>query len=75
MRQYVGNLVDRDDSNYESYAFASADGKDAAIARFIVSAKQTMEEKGIAEATLKMTEDGIGIGSRDLENPKYKLKP
>jgi hypothetical protein len=73
MRQYVGNLVetDRPDRNLESYSFASADGKEAAIARLVASAQQTMEERGIAAATLGMTEDGRGIGNRDLKNPKY----
>jgi len=65
MRQYVGNLVERDrpDLNLESYSFATADGKEAAIARLVASAQQTM-----------MTEDGSGIGKRDLENRKYALR-
>jgi hypothetical protein len=30
-----------------------------------------MENRGIAEATLAMTEDGRGIGRRELDNPKF----
>jgi hypothetical protein len=73
MRQYVGDLVetDRPDRHWESYSFASADGKEAAIARLVASAQETMEERGIPAATLVMTEEGRGIGSRDLKNQKY----
>jgi hypothetical protein len=73
MRQYVGNLLETDhpDRNLQSYSFASADGKEAAIARLVASAQETMEERGIAAATLAMTEDGRGIGNRNLKNPKY----
>ena len=73
MRQCVGNLVETDhpDRNLESYSFASADGKEAAIARLVASAQETMEERGIAEATLVMTEDGRGVGNHSLKNPKY----
>ncbi|MGQ0445415.1 MAG: hypothetical protein ACT4O2_09890 [Beijerinckiaceae bacterium] len=77
MPQYVGNLVERGhlDRNLESYSFASAEGKEAAIARLVASAEETMENRGIAVATLVMTEDGYGIGSRDLENCKYAHRP
>jgi hypothetical protein len=77
MRQYVGNLVERGrpDRNLESYSFASAEGKEAAIARLVVSAEETMENRGIASATLIMMEDGSGIGGRDLENRKYAHRP
>jgi hypothetical protein len=72
MRQYVGNLVETDhhDRNLESYSFASADGKEAAIARLVASARATMDERGIATASLVMTEDGRGIGHRNLKDPK-----
>jgi hypothetical protein len=33
--------------------------------------QETMEEGGIAEATLVMTEDGRGVGNHNLKNPKY----
>ena len=76
MRQYVGNLLERDrpDLNLESYSFARADGKEAAIARLVASAQQTMEDRGIESATLVMTEDDSGIGRRDLQNRKYALR-
>jgi hypothetical protein len=77
MPKYVGNLHEkgRPDLNLGSYSFVSVDGKEAAITRLVASATETMEIDAIGSATLLMTEDERGIGSRDLANPKHAQRP
>ncbi|HUZ91757.1 MAG TPA: hypothetical protein VMU78_07640 [Methylocella sp.] len=61
--------------NLDSFSFASNEGREYAVSRLVASAEEVMEREGIASATLLMTEDGYGIGSRDLENLKYANRP
>lgn len=71
--RYVGNLHEkgRPDHNMDSFVLEAAESKESAIGQLTRQAQISMEQQGIAAATLRMTEDGAGIGSVELENPKY----
>ena len=53
-----------------AYSFESSKGREAAKARLVAYAENTMARKGIASATLVMTENDIVIGARNLESGK-----
>ena len=75
MHRYVGNLAERDrpDRNLDSLAFSSDEGREAAIVRLIAWAEKEIESRGIVAATLNMTEDDRGIGSREVQSAKFTL--
>jgi len=70
MAHYIGNLVtsERTPVKLRSVTFASNDGREDAVSRLVASARQAMESERITCATLLMTENGCGIGGRELEN-------
>jgi hypothetical protein len=76
MHRYVGNLAERDrpDRSLDSLAFSSDEGREAAIVRLIAWAEKEIESRGMIAATLDMTEDDRGIGSREVQSAKFSLR-
>ena len=77
MAHYAGNLVEKGtpERNAAIYSFASDDGQGTSDRRLIAYAEKTMEKKGIASATLVMTEDDVVVGVRTLESRQHAQRP
>jgi hypothetical protein len=75
--RYVGNLLVKGnaDLNLESFDLQTDEGHESAISTLRLQALEAMDQRAIAVASLAITEDGHGVGSFEVENPKYALRP
>jgi hypothetical protein len=76
LQRYVGNLhmTGRSDLNLDALVLETGHGREYAISTLSKRALDEMERLGIAATSLAITEDGRGIGSFPLENPKHTLR-
>ena len=73
-RRYIGDLFEKDEPglNVGSFVVEGAENQAVAIDQLVRLAQGRMEQKEIAVATLRMSEDGGAvIASIELENPKH----